>query len=394
MEPMDTSPDDAAVEGDNDEGESRLDKLAKETCLATPVDRLIVNEQRQDRVQFLWQSDEMSTENTFRPVYESIMAYSADAIFKDKIHNLWASFPVLPMMVYNSPVMAMMEHTPRQPWVPRWQTSLQSLWNLTATRLYILLVYGETQIKRTDVERGRAFDQVTKNYEQRFDKLNEWLFLGLQTHVYRYMVQHRIKTFCEDDPNVKEVLDRFVRYLTEYTYRLLHLNELIIYQYIRIASPPKSPFHKRPYCTLLTPRPTNDEPLYIRDCMTANMVAKAVKHMESFFQTKQSWRITKTLSHGGRDDDVRVHIYHDRIVAQWQKGPNYPGGLMPYRLLWDYCAFLDDQGILASANIGLGDPYDPVKLKELKSILRDQNYQKQLAQKQGFQPGRFTMAPQ
>lgn len=382
LKAMDTTPD--ALPNGLPEWVGDAQDLDVETRFPEPCMTMVINEQRDDRVKFNWENEREMT-SAYRPPYASIMAFSSDNEFRARLSgDILPSYPILPMIMHCSPVIAMTKYQKERPWVERWCTSQTTLWSLVTTRLFIQLVYGETQIKHDNKDLARAFDVVTECYRKKFQALNDLLSIQLSQNVYGPMRQKGI--LSDQHAEARNAMHAFAQCLCEFTYRLVHLNESIIYQYMCVASPEDSPFQQRDLSSLLTPR--HPVQWNANNRRTTQDAAKDIKDMESWFQSKQSWAIVKGLSNvGGVYDPVR-HIDHTQVVPQWQSGPNY-ADFIPYRLLWDYAMLLDGDKILGDAS--RGTPIDSDEIKELRSLLKYRDEQKKRRERSGAGPERFEM---
>lgn len=386
--------------------DQQIKAFTSKTFVGVPNNRLEVNGQRNDMVRFRWQNPD-EIKRTYRPPFVTLNTFSSDKEFKEKLgHDLVPSYPFLPMVMYTSPVVAMIEYDAERPWIHRWTTSKDSLWSLMTARLYIRLVYGETEIKRSDKKKGKAFDAVTARYNKGVSDLEEWIQLVVAARVHEPMRRAGITDMAHVE--AKEALDTFAACLCEYTYRLVHLNEKIIYQYMRIASPPDSPFHKRPLETLLTPRHPNGDTAQwsLREVRNGDHILREVVSMEQWFKDKQTWALLKGksvciyevfckltfatgLSSVGDLYDPTIHIDSDQIRPQWREGPNY-ADFVPYKTLWNYCMLLDGDNVLG--DVSRGTPCDPAYIKDLRSILKHRDDMRRQREKAGVGPGRFENA--
>lgn len=376
--------------------QDRIHELEKLLAFPSPDNRLVINAHKSDHVQFQWQNQK-EIDTTYRPPNQSLTVYGGDKTTKTKLDDFIASLRLLPMVIPISPLLAMIKYTSNRPWAYRWTSSIQLLWELASVRLYIQVEYGTNQLRRGDA-RKKAFDKVTARYTNKFDKLQQLLDLRLEQHVYLPMARDNMTTY--NDPRATLYMRMFAKCLYEYTYLLIHLQEVTIYQYMRIASPADAPIHKRHVATLLTPHVTH-APIHAmteheheqaaawdpRQVQNGELMATHVVDMQNWFQTKQSWTLTKSLSNTGSIHDPATHIDHTRVPGAWQTGPNYRG-LVPYTILWDYCMLLDANSVLGDLSKGAPCPAD--EIKELRAILMHREHLRKKQQAYA-KPGQFSV---
>lgn len=315
------------------------------------VGPLKVAEKRNDFVSFVWRDGE----TCYKPPYTALRAFSGNEEINKGAFNqdFFTALPLLPCRVPQSPLLAMLLYNKEKPWISRFTTVLQAVWDLYQLVGWFWVMEENYRIQSGNKRRAEMLRVILEKFKS--DTRKKWegdLEADLKTF-HQKMLANGVTSMRHSDARAC-MIDFAQNVLWPYSIRLINDLERCVY-----ACANTEVAMSRPVEELLTPAdPVNEEQFPWPD----KLVMEHAQRMQNWFQTKQS----NVNAQDGIDDNYeprkdgfvpRSHIDHRVISDIMKKSRNDAREVwqrcVPFYTLWQYCMFFDRHTrILGNASEG------------------------------------------